>query len=127
MAENKMHHLLLAPTMTSFLSRKRKYKSDNKTQKDQEGCVMFGFTSLSVHCFLCGEIQSNSAIKPWHLKCCLIAKHPLCGCKEDAELLSREIGEGKIKAVVQMLTSFLKASYQVSFFVAKDKKALVDY
>lgn len=78
-------------------------------------------------CFLCGEIWSNSAMKSWHLKCCLFAKHPLCGCKEDAELLLNEIGEGKIKAAVQMLTSFLKASYQVSFLLAKDKKALVDY
>ncbi|XP_078504354.1 SCAN domain-containing protein 3-like [Lissotriton helveticus] len=122
-------------------SIKRKAETDvekraSKSRKYDASYLDLGFTCVTINgeikpqCVVCGMTLANESLKPNKLKRHLETKHgSLVG--KNTDFFARKLEDiihqkDTVKNVVSMPTNALKASYQVAYHIAKNKKPFTD-
>ncbi|XP_069083619.1 zinc finger BED domain-containing protein 5-like [Pleurodeles waltl] len=133
-----MDHFLLQKDGRAF---KRKAETDGekrpgKIRSYDTSYLNFGFTCITINgeirpqCVVCGMTLANESLKPNKLKRHLETAHGLLVGK-NTDFFARKL-EGiiyqkdTVKNLVSTPTNALKASYQVAYHIAKNKKPFTD-
>ncbi|XP_078533866.1 zinc finger BED domain-containing protein 5-like [Lissotriton helveticus] len=131
----------LLPKGGRVLKRKAETERDGerkaaKTRKYDSSYLDIGFTCIVVsgesrpQCVICGVILANNSLKTTKLRCHFETKHgSLAGKSRDffARKLTEITQQKKaVKHVPNTPATALKASYQVAYHIAKNKRPFVD-